>query len=63
MKNFRKPNSPVKHYTVDEQVTLCGENARMGARWSDGEAGMDARLWRTCKKCDAALREMKGMQK
>lgn len=60
IKNFRKPNSPVKHYTMDEQVTLCGQNARMGARWSDSEAVGDRRIWRTCEKCRAALDEMKG---
>ena len=55
MLNFRAPNSPIRHLTVDSVVTLCGKDAKLGARWANADQGKaDPRMWRACAKCHAA---------
>jgi hypothetical protein len=54
-KYFRAPGSRIEHATVDSLVTLCGIDARIGARYTDAERGMDAKLRPLCSKCRAAI--------
>lgn len=51
---FRAPGARVEHITVDRQVTLCGKGARAGARYTDAERGMDAKVRPLCPACRAA---------
>lgn len=52
---FRAPGSRIEHFTRDRQVTLCGKDARFGARFSASERGQDAKLRPLCTKCREAV--------
>lgn len=52
---FRAPGSRIEHLTRDSVITLCGNNARPGARYSDADRGPDAKIRPLCTKCRAAL--------
>jgi hypothetical protein len=55
MRNARAFSSPIRHLLPDgTMTTLCGLDARLMFRWADGEAGVDARIWKSCRNCDAA---------
>lgn len=51
---FRAPGSRIEHLTRDSQVTLCGKNARAGARYTPADNRVDSKLRPLCKKCEAA---------
>lgn len=53
---FRGPNARIEHLTrADSALTLCGADARLGARYGAGERGVDAKVRPLCPRCRAAL--------
>ena len=52
---FRSPGARTEHITADGTVTLCGADARFGARFTDADRGPDARVRPLCASCRAAL--------
>lgn len=56
MRRFRAFNARNEHFTADDTVTLCGLNARLGARYGGpgDPAGTDIKLRPMCRKCMAA---------
>ena len=56
MRRFRAPGSSIEHFTADGTVTLCGRDARYGAKFGGpgDPAGMDIVVRPICGKCRAA---------
>lgn len=51
IKFFRAPGSRIEHLTTDSIITLCGKDAKLGARWTAAERGQDAKIRPLCTKC------------
>ena len=53
MRIFRAPNTRIEHLTADDIVTLCGINARFGARYGGpgDPRSVDIKLRPLCGKC------------
>jgi hypothetical protein len=49
----RAAGSPTAHQVTNRTspTTLCGKPARLMAKWTPSEAGVDARTWKPCQKC------------
>jgi hypothetical protein len=56
MRRFRAFNAKTEHFTADSIVTLCGRDARYGAKFGGpgDPAGMDIKIRPLCTKCAAA---------
>ena len=53
---FRVNRGRIEHITRDGQTTLCGIDARHGARFTDAERGPDAKIRPLCPRCRLAAR-------
>lgn len=52
---FRTPNGRIEHVTADSVVTLCGRDARRGARYTHTDNRVDSIVRPLCARCRAAL--------
>lgn len=51
---FRAPGSRIEHFTRDRATTLCGKDAKVGAKFAASERGQDAKVRPLCPACRAA---------
>lgn len=56
MFRFRAPGSRIEHFTIDRVTTLCGRDARYGAKYGGpgDPPGTDIKIRPLCGKCRAA---------
>jgi hypothetical protein len=52
---FRAPGGRMEHVTRDRIYTLCGEDARYGARYTHADNRADTVVRPMCKWCRAAI--------
>lgn len=52
---FRAPGARIEHVTRDRIVTLCGVDARYGAKYTHADNRADSVVRPLCRWCRAAL--------
>lgn len=55
MMMFRSPSGRIEHVTRDGTATLCGRDARLGARYTYADTHADSIVRPLCARCRAAL--------
>ena len=52
---FRAPGGRIEHVTRDGIATLCGRDARVGARYTHADNRVDSIVRPLCARCRAAI--------
>lgn len=50
-KFFRAPGSRIEHLTANDVTTLCGRDARLGARYTASDNRVDSKTRPLCPNC------------